>query len=333
MIEQLIDDAAPPLAGQLSEYLPQEEVRAGLLHGLRQQRKRIACKFLYDARGSALFERICQLPEYYPTRTEHGILARHAQAIADLAGPECLLVEYGSGSSTKTRLLLDRLARPAAYVPVDISRDCLFATAGRLGVDYPHLTVLPVCADYTRRFALPPVPRRWRRTVAFFPGSTIGNFTPLQAVGFLRQMRATIGPAGGVVIGVDLKKDPRILHAAYNDAAGVTAAFNLNLLVRCNRELGGNFVLDQFAHYACYNALVGRIEMHLVSLRGQTVTIAGERMALAAGETIFTESSYKYSVEQFAGLARRAGFRVAQVWRDPQELFSVQYLVPEMVKV
>jgi dimethylhistidine N-methyltransferase len=319
---------APPARHRLAHPAHGDDLRSQVLYGLRQQPKRIACKFLYDHRGSALFERICQLPEYYPTRTELGILARNAPAIADLIGPDCLLVEYGSGSSTKTRLLLDCLERPAAYVPVDISRECLLSTAGQLAADYPHLPIVPVCADYTRRFALPAVPRTGRRMVAFFPGSTIGNFSPPEAVGFLTQVRALTGPEGGLVIGVDMKKDPRILHAAYNDAAGVTAAFNLNLLVRFNRELAGDFVLEQFAHYACYNALVGRIEMHLVSLREQAVTVGRERMMLGGGETIFTESSYKYSLDQFARLAQAAGYRVVHVWRDPRELFSVQYLVP-----
>lgn len=298
-----------------------------VLAGLRQRPKRLACKYLYDERGSALFEEISQLPEYYLTRTELGILGRYGREMAELMGPECLLVEYGSGGSRKTRLLLDQLEHPAGYVPIDISRQHLEATAGQLARDYPGLEILPVCADYTMPFTLPAPGRVARRIVVFFPGSTIGNFTPREAQQFLGQVREVTGASGGLLIGVDLKKDPRILHAAYNDAAGVTAAFNLNLLVRLNRELAGDFVVEQFAHYASYNALVGRIEMYLVSLREQRVQVGGVEIDLECGESIFTESSYKYTLEQFAQVAAGAGFRVGEVWRDEEGLFSVQRLV------
>ena len=306
-----------------------DNVRAEVLNGLRKRRKELPCKLLYDARGSELFDEICRLPEYYPTRTEIGILRRHGHAIADALGPRCLLVEYGSGSGVKTRILLDRLDRPAGYVPIDISRSALVASAEALVQRYPDLDMMPVCADYTSEIALPAKAsgRRAARAAVFFPGSTIGNFHPADAHRFLRRLRRAFGPGSGLLIGVDLRKDPRVLHAAYNDSAGVTAAFNLNLLTRINRELAADFDPSRFAHYAFYNARVGRIEMHLVSLREQAVTVAGERCTFACGESIFTESSYKYSLSGFATLADAAGYDVGSVWKDPSSLFSVQHLV------
>lgn len=308
------------------EHAPQKaDFRAQVLHGLGQSRKHLPCKFFYDRRGSQLFDQICELPEYYLTRTELGILEAHVQEMADAIGARCLLVEYGSGSSRKIRLLLDHLRDPAAYVPFDISREHLLDAAARLAAAYPRLNILPVCADYTRPFELPACDGA-SRTVVYFPGSTIGNFDPHEARAFLRAAADRCGPGGGLLIGVDLKKDPAVLHAAYNDAAGVTAAFNLNLLVRINRELDGNFNLDRFAHYAFYNPRLGRIEMHLISQADQVVTIGGHRIAFGEGETIFTEGSYKYTLGEFQSLARSSGWEVQTVWTDPRELFSVQYL-------
>lgn len=296
-----------------------------LVAGLRTVPKRVPCKYLYDAEGSALFERICDLPEYYPTRTELGLLEHHADEIARHIGDDAELVEFGAGSGVKVRLLLDALARPRAYVPIDISGPHVRAAAGRLAADYPGLAVRPLVADYTRPFRLPALAAGARRRVGFFPGSTIGNFAPDEAVRFLlRASRLLKG--GGLLVGVDLVKDPAVLHAAYNDAAGVTAAFNRNLLARANRELDADFELDRFAHYAFYHPLAQRIEMHLVSLEHQQVRVAGEKFVFAAGEALHTEDSYKYTVDGFRALAMRAGFVPAAVWSDPQQRFSLHWL-------
>lgn len=302
-----------------------DDFRADVLHGLRQARKQVPCKYFYDQRGSQLFDQICALPEYYPTRTELAIMARHAAEIAEAMGPRCRIVEYGSGSSTKTRVLLDDAQDPCSYVPLDISREHLLDAAARLAARYPALNILPVCADYTSRFTLPDGDAA-ARTIIYFPGSTIGNFEPHDARAFLQAAAERAGPGGGLLIGVDLKKDPATLHAAYNDSAGVTAAFNLNLLERINRELDGDFRLDQFDHYAFYNPRLGRIEMHLVSRRMQTVTVGDQRFDFREGEAIFTESSYKYTLDQFASLASASGWNVEKVWTDERRLFSVQYL-------
>jgi L-histidine N-alpha-methyltransferase len=300
--------------------------RADVLRGLSRRAKRLPCKYFYDDVGSRLFDRICELPEYYPTRTELAILRADAPAMAARIGPDCLVIEYGSGSGVKTRLLLDALSRPAAYLPVDIARDHLKRSAAALAADFPGLTVLPVCADFTRPFALPPdAPAATRRAV-YFPGSTIGNFGPATARQLLAGMARLVGPGGAVLIGVDLKKDPRILEAAYDDTAGVTAAFNRNLLVHINRELGGTFQPDRFAHHALYNPTHGRIEMHLISRRRQAVRLAGARIAFEEGESILTECSYKYTVRGFQAVAASAGLRARQVWTDADRWFSVQYL-------
>jgi dimethylhistidine N-methyltransferase len=311
---------------RLHDHAPApDDFRAEVVHGLRQAPRQIPCKFFYDRRGSELFDRICALPEYSLPRTEVGILRRPARDMAAALGDRCLLVEYGSGSSTKTRLLLDEVRDSAAYVPLDISRDHLMDAARRLAAAYPGLRVLPVCADYSRPFTLPKVEGA-ARTVVYFPGSTIGNFEPPDARAFLRSAAGRCGPGGGMLIGVDLKKDPAVLHAAYNDAAGVTAAFNLNILRRINRELGGTFDPVRFAHYAFYDPRLGRIEMHLVSREGQAASVGGERFAFRDGETIFTESSYKYTLDEFRALAADGGWRVEQVWTDDRHWFSVQYL-------
>jgi dimethylhistidine N-methyltransferase len=312
---------------ELRDFGPaRERLLADAVAGLLAPRKWLPCKYFYDERGSELFERICGLDEYYPTRTELGILRARASAMATTLGPECLLIEYGSGSSVKTRLLLDRLEAPAAYVPVDISREHLLRAASALSARHPDLPVLPVCADFTRPFELPPLPRAPRRRAAYFPGSTIGNFAPAEARKFLTQVAELCGPGGALLIGVDLKKPREVLVRAYDDALGVTAEFNLNLLRRLNAELGADFALDAFAHRALWNEVEGRIEMHLVSRRRQEVRLGGHRLRFAAGETIHTESSYKYDLPGFAALARSAGFEVERVWIDGAALFSVQAL-------
>lgn len=292
--------------------------------GLAARPRSIPPKFFYDEEGSRLFDRICETPEYYPTRTEQAILRERASEIGERIGRHCVLIEPGSGSCEKVRLLLDAV-RPSAYVPVDISGDYLRSAAATVGRDYPWLDVHAACADFTRPLRLP-IRTEGRRRLAFFPGSSIGNFEPARAVEFLGHLAGLVGPGGALVIGVDLKKDPAILDAAYNDAQGVTAAFNLNLLTRINRELGGDFQLEGFRHEAFYDRDRGRVEMHLISTRDQLVTVAGECFEFREGEGIHTECSYKYSVAEFQDLAAQAGFRSAAVWTDPAELFSVHYL-------
>jgi dimethylhistidine N-methyltransferase len=305
-----------------------DHMRAEVLAGLGRRRKRLPCKYFYDAAGSRLFDEICQLDEYYLTRTELAIMHRHAAEMCDAIGSNALLVEYGSGSSTKTRVLLDHLRSPAGYVPIDISGEHLTMSAEALARAYPGLDVLPVCADYTRALHLPEPATSPARRVVYFPGSTIGNFEPDDALDFLRSIARVCGGGGGLLVGVDLKKDPAVLHAAYNDARGVTAAFNLNLLARLNGELGADFDLDAFAHYAFYNPRPGRIEMHLLSRCRQTVSFGGaEFVTFEEGESVFTESSYKYACADFARLARKAGFSPKQIWTDADRKFSVHYLV------
>lgn len=295
-----------------------------LLSGLSRRRKAIPCKFLYDERGSALFERICDLPEYYPTRTEIGLLQAHGPDIARRLGPGRCLVDFGAGSSLKARLLLAALDRPAGYIPVDISREHLRRSADKIARDNPGLKVAAICADYTRPFGLPgTVPL----VAGFFPGSTIGNFTPSQARRFLANAREVLAE-GPLLVGVDLKKSPRILNAAYDDAAGVTAQFNLNLLVRANRELGADFRVGEFRHRAFYNARQGRVEMHLESRIDQRVTIAGRSFSISQGERIHTENSYKFTIGQFSALAHSAGFAPEQIWQDDARQFAMVLLMP-----
>jgi dimethylhistidine N-methyltransferase len=300
-----------------------------VLAGLSGPEKTLPCKYLYDERGSRLFDRICDLPEYYPTRTEIGILRRYADEMAAGLGPECLVIEYGSGSSLKTPLLLEQLVEPAGYVPVDISREQLFASATAIARRFPNIEVLPVWADFTADFEVPDPRRRPRRKAVFFPGSTIGNFGPEDAVRLMKGVARQVGRRGGFLVGVDLYKPKEILEPAYDDAAGVTAAFNKNLLVRINRELGANFDLDQFAHRAVFNERHSRIEMHLVSRKRQVVKIAGSAVWFAAGESICTEHSYKFTREMFREMAMSAGLALDNIWTDDQGLFSVQYLVVE----
>ncbi len=314
-----------PLDG-FHDYADHHDAFLGaVLDGLGRGQRTLPCKYFYDAYGSRLFDRICELDEYYVTRTELSLLETVAPAIAGRAGPRIGLVEFGSGSSVKVRLLLDTLNAPAAYVPVDISREHLLISARGLAADYPALAVVPVCADYTQPFALPELTGAAGR-LGFFPGSTIGNFDPAAAATFLAGLRAALEPGSGLVVGADLAKDPAVLCAAYDDAEGVTAAFNLNLLRRINRELGADFDLSGFTHEARWNAADSRIEMHLVSRRAQTVSVAGRRFPFAVGESIHTENSYKYSIDSFQALAARAGWTPAEAWTDPGRLFSVHYL-------
>jgi dimethylhistidine N-methyltransferase len=297
-----------------------------VIAGLTARPKRLAPKYFYDEAGSELFERITELPEYYPTRTERRILADHAADIAALVPAGAALVEFGSGSSAKTRIVLHAARGLAAYVPVDISGAFLDGEAARLRTEFPDLAVLPVAADFTEQFALPEA-LRGRPLLGFFPGSTIGNFEPHEASAFLRHAGKILGPGSTLIVGVDLEKDAKVLNAAYNDEAGVTAAFNLNLLVRINRELNGNFDLASFDHHAFYNRERHRIEMHLASLKRQKVRVCGESIEFRAGETIHTENSCKYTVESFKALARGAGWTPASVWTDADSYFSVQVLV------
>jgi dimethylhistidine N-methyltransferase len=279
----------------------------------------------YDATGAQLFERITTLPEYYLTRAELEILRERAGEIAELAGPRCALVEYGSGAGTKVRLLVDALEQPVAYVPIDISHEQLAAVAGELAADYPDVCVRPLYADYTAPLELPALPTRARR-LAFFPGSTIGNFHPAEAAAFLRRVRRTVGADGALILGVDRRKDAAVLHAAYDDAAGVTAAFNRNMLTRLNRDLGADFDVERFAHRARFDPQASRVEMHLVSLDDQVVHVAGERIAFQRGESIWTESSYKYDRERLDELVHAAGFTITRLWTDGEERFWVAFL-------
>jgi dimethylhistidine N-methyltransferase len=296
-----------------------------VLDGLRRPAKELPCKYFYDELGSRLFDRICELDEYYLTRTELAILD-HAPEMADLLGPGCLLVEFGSGSGLKTRRLLDHLPEPAAYVPVDLAREHLLQSAAELRARYPGLEVLPLCADFSDDFVLPTPRRPAARRAVYFPGSTIGNFGPVAARRLLRRIARLCGPGGGLLLGTDLQKDPAVLEAAYDDREGVTRDFNLNLLRRINRELGADFDLDAFRHVALYNRRRGRIEMHLVSRRDQVVHLAGTVISFAEGESVRTECSYKYDLDQFRAQAAAAGLDVARVWTDERRRFAVQYL-------
>jgi dimethylhistidine N-methyltransferase len=308
--------------------LPQAEEASAfeddVLAGLRTTPKRVPAKYFYDGTGSLLFERITELPEYYPTRCEMQILRERAGEIAKLIPPGAALVEFGSGSSKKARIVLRAARKLAAYVPVDICGEMIEQEAIELRPDFPGLKVLPVRADITHKFALPPEAMAAPVRVGFFPGSTIGNFEPFEAAAFLRNAAHILGPGATLIIGADLIKPVDVLNAAYNDAEGVTAKFNLNLLVRINRELGATFKLDTFEHRAFYNRERHRIEMHLASLKRQKVKVAGETIDFRAGETIHTENSYKYSVASLGALARGAGWQPAGVWTDARKYFSIQ---------
>jgi dimethylhistidine N-methyltransferase len=318
---------APALA---DAHLPDEQTSAfarDAIGDLSQHPKRLSPKYFYDSAGSELFEAITRLPEYYPTRTELGILRDRAGEIAAILPKGAALIEFGAGATTKVRLLLQKCAI-SAYVPVDISGDFLNAQAAELRRDFPTLAVYPVAADFTEPFELPKAVAGMPK-VGFFPGSTIGNFEPHEACQFLRSAREILGKGALMIIGADLEKDERVLYDAYNDAAGVTARFNLNVLVRINRELGGNFDVSAFTHRAIYNRERHRIEMHLISRKPQNVRLLGTSFSFRHGESIHTENSYKYSIERFAALARGAGWKVRTSWTDAAGMFSVHALVAE----
>jgi dimethylhistidine N-methyltransferase len=315
-------DPGPPL---LDLQPSVDTFREDILAGMSSSPKRLPSKYLYDRRGSELFERICELEEYYPTRTELAIMRRHGGEMAEALGKHCVLVEYGSGAGVKTRILLDHLEQPAGYVPVDISRDHLRQTSLAMDADYHQLPVHPVCADFTHPFELPDdvVPHRHR--VVYFPGSTIGNLQPAGVLALLQGIAELCRPDGGLLLGIDLKKDPAVLEAAYNDAQGVTAEFNLNLLRRINRELDADFPLEQFRHRAVYNEQAGRVEMHLVSQRAMRVEIGGEAFELAAGETICTEYSHKYDLDEFCRDTAKTGLKRRHTWTDDRRYFAIVY--------
>ncbi|NNF51365.1 MAG: L-histidine N(alpha)-methyltransferase [Gammaproteobacteria bacterium] len=316
-----------PAELQLTEIEPKDATMAKeVLAGLRASPKVLSPKYFYDERGSQLFDEITALPEYYPTRTEIGIMEANIDEIVALVGRQASLIEFGSGSSLKTRILLDNLNDLAAYVPVEISREYLLAIVEGLQADYPHIEMLPVFADFTKPFELPAPRVAPVKNVVYFPGSTIGNFAPAKALDLLRVMASEAKQGGALLIGVDLKKDTAILEAAYNDSQGVTARFNLNMLRRLNNELDADFVLDDFRHRAIYNEEEGRIEMHLISERDQSFVVAGEQFSIKKGESIRTECSYKFTLEEFSALAAQAGFQQRQVWKDSNALFSVQFL-------
>ncbi len=306
-----------------------DEVFLGeVLAGLESSPKTLPCKYFYDEQGAALFVENTDLEENYLTRTETGILERRMPEIADVLGPGCLVIEMGSGEARKTEILLRALAEPAGYVPVDISSEQLAETAARIRRRFPAMAVRPVAADFTAEWSPPEMPPS-RRRIAFFPGSSIGNFGPEEARPLMARWCRLLGAGGALLIGADLQKDRRVLESAYDDSRGVTAAFNLNLLRRINRELGADFDLESFRHRAIYNRRAGRVEMHLESRRAQTVLVGGRRIAFVVGETICTEHCYKYTLHGFRALAEAAGFRVARVWTDDRKYFSVQLLRPK----
>jgi len=297
---------------------------AEVLAGLSSSPRTLPCKFFYDERGADLFQKICELPEYYITRTETELLRRYACEIAESIGPNAALIGFGTGAGIKTRMLLEHLENPIAYIPVDISKQRLIDSAAELSMAMPALEILPVCADYLQDLQFPKPLRKPDHVAVFFPGSTIGNLEPPVAKGFLQRVCRLCGKSGGLIIGVDLQKSREVLEAAYNDSAGVTAEFNLNLLVRANRELGADFDLARWKHRAVYNETEGRIEMHLLSEGDQTVHVGGHSFAFAGGERIITEFSYKQTLDGFAHLAATAGFREAsRVWTDPKKYFAI----------
>jgi len=303
------------------------ENKAEIIEGLTRPQKSISPKYFYDERGSQLFDAITQLPEYYLTGTEIGIMQNNIAELVELVGKQASLIEFGSGSSLKTRILLEHLDKLAAYVPVDISEEHLLASAQQIGSEFPDTEVLPVVADFTRKFDLPAPRVMPLRNIVYFPGSTIGNFEPSVALDLLRVMRHEAKENGALLIGVDLQKDTAIIEAAYNDSQGVTAEFNLNILRHLNRVYGADFDLNAFSHDAQYDAGDGRVVIHLVSARDQVVRIGETRIDIADGEKILTEYSHKYTLQGFAEMAGHANFRVEKVWTDAENLFSVQYLL------
>lgn len=315
------------LESNLSDFRPDKaSLITQVLAGLQQPVKKINAKFFYDEQGSKLFDQICTLQEYYPTRTETEIMQDYIDEIAEVIGTNAVLVEYGSGSSHKTKILLDHLPTLAAYIPIDISKEHLIKSATKIDALYPYLDVIPISADYTHHLELPAIDKPISHKVVYFPGSTIGNFQPYQALDFLNHVAEVCGENGGLLIGVDLKKDPNILHQAYNDQEGVTAAFNLNVLTHLNKEFGCDFNLDKFCHYAFFNPEHGRVEMRLISLETQVVHLNDTAIVFREHESIITEYSYKYTVELFEALAARANFRLDKAWIDNKKWFSVLYL-------
>jgi dimethylhistidine N-methyltransferase len=321
------------MTGDSTTALPQvcapefAEFLADVIAGLSSNPRTIPCKYFYDEHGASLFQRICELPEYYVTRTEIDILDRHRADIASQLGPGVELIGLGTGAGTKTRILIEALEDPAVYIPVDISEKQLRQSAAIFRKTFRHLEILPVCADYLQPVVLPSPSRKPVRNVVYFPGSTIGNFEPDEAVQFLRRIANVCPGGGGLLIGVDLKKDRQVLEAAYNDSAGVTAQFNLNLLRRINRELGADFDLDQWRHRAIYNSKASRIEMHLISEADQIVHFNEHKFHFRRGEKIITEYSYKYAPDEFAAFAAKAGFNFVRIWTDKAALFGVFYFV------
>ena len=313
----------PPLSGRPCSC---DGFLSEAVAGLSRPQKMLPCKFLYDEDGSRLFNQICELEEYYPTRTENQILRDNINEIANLIGSECRLVEFGSGSGIKTRHLLAHLPSMSGYIPIDISGHQLLESVVQLASEFPGLEINPLEADYNEIAEIPNTKRKPKRTVAFFPGSTIGNFVPVAAIAFLRRIALLCGSGGGLLIGVDRKKPRQILEAAYNDRKGVTAKFNLGILARANRELGADFDLSAFRHRAPYDENHGRIEMRLVSQRAQSVRLDSHEFSFEEGEFIITEHSYKYTLPGFAGLALRAGFELVRNWEDRNHLFSVLFL-------
>jgi dimethylhistidine N-methyltransferase len=303
----------------------QQDFRAAVIEGLSRPAKAIPCRFLYDERGSTLFDQICDLPEYYPTRTEIAILKAYAADMAQAIGPEAQLVELGSGSSAKVGILLDALDKPAGYVPIDIAGEHLLAASRRIQAEYPRLHIEAICADFAQAFDLP-ANRGGGRRVGFYPGSTIGNLEPSEAVGFLAGWARRLGRGALMIVGVDLRKSASIVGPAYDDAQGITARFSLNLLVRANRELGANFDVGCFRHRAVCNADTGRVRIDLVSMADQRVTIDGQSFSIAKDEPLHVENSWKYSIADFQALAQAAGFGTVKVWTDAKALFSVHLL-------
>jgi dimethylhistidine N-methyltransferase len=325
------NDIAIMSADQLTAIQPASAVPratsdlSDVIAGLSSDPRTLPCKYFYDERGAALFQKICELPEYYVTRTEIDILDRYRAEIASQIGPNVELIGLGTGAGTKTRILIEALDKPAAYIPVDISEKQLRKSAALFRRIFPNLEVLPVCADYLQPVVLPSPRHKAARNVVYFPGSTIGNFEPNEALEFLRRIGNVSGRGGGLLIGVDLQKDQSVIEAAYNDSAGVTAQFNLNLLARLNREVGADFDLNQWRHRAVYNSEAGRIEMYLISATDQTVHVGDREFRFRVGEKILTEDSYKHTPEGFIALARQAGFDFAKLWTDDARLFGVFY--------
>jgi len=323
--------SVPLSTGVVTSSLARREFQEDVLAGLSQTPKRLPCKYFYDRRGSMLFDAICEQPEYYLTRTEQRFMRQHSREVGRAIGCDIALVEFGSGSSIKTRYLLAQLGECPAYVPVDISRDHLLATASRLRGNFRNIRIFPVCADFTEEFCLPPQLDSDMRRVVYFPGSTIGNFEPTAAVRLLGGIARLCGTNGGLLIGIDLVKDPQLIERAYNDAAGVTAEFNLNLLMRINRELGGNFDIDRFQHLAFYDERFQRVDLRLVSQRNQRVRVSGQSFEFEAEEPIQTEYSHKYTIDRFARMASEAGWKLEREWVDEDRYFGVLYLVRQVI--